>query len=314
MKILDCTLRDGGHAVKFDWPLLMVRQYYKLMSEVGVDIIELGYWGQTDKTTNMFYNLDMSKAELVIPEGCDGSENTCSIMVDYHHCSHTFCDYPQKGNGLIDLIRVCVRKQDIQEAIPWINRLKEYTGLEVSCNVFNISNYTLEEIDGLPEALTGLQSNYLYFADTHGALSLWDMHNEWNLGLLRSLAMIDHYTIGLHFHDHLGEAKKNFSMADMYFASIADSTLFGLGKGAGNLKTEHVIDKAHLPKVMEFIERWQDKLTRPFNPYYAISASNSVCEAYAVEAQQRRMGLTEFDAWCKERTQRERDVFDKALL
>ena len=58
--IIDVTLRDGGHAVKFDWPMKLAQGYYDLMSKTkAVKFVELGYWGQTAKSTNTFYNLNM---------------------------------------------------------------------------------------------------------------------------------------------------------------------------------------------------------------------------------------------------------------
>ena len=55
MKIIDVTLRDGGHAVKFNWSLKLAQDLYSLMSSVkNVKYVELGYWKQKAKSLNKY--------------------------------------------------------------------------------------------------------------------------------------------------------------------------------------------------------------------------------------------------------------------
>ena len=55
MQIVDVTLRDGGFAVDFDWPIEFARNYYKMLSKISkISYIELGYWKQTKITRNRF--------------------------------------------------------------------------------------------------------------------------------------------------------------------------------------------------------------------------------------------------------------------
>ena len=57
MKLVDVTLRDGGFTCDFNWPMEFAQEYYELLSELDVDLIELGYWKQTAKSKNRFFNL-----------------------------------------------------------------------------------------------------------------------------------------------------------------------------------------------------------------------------------------------------------------
>ena len=43
MKILDCTLRDGGYYTNWDFNKSLVEQYLKAMEILPVDYVELGY-------------------------------------------------------------------------------------------------------------------------------------------------------------------------------------------------------------------------------------------------------------------------------
>ena len=62
MQILDVTLRDGGFAVDFNWPIEFARVYYDTLSKMPeISYIELGYWKQTKISRNTFYNLNFNK-------------------------------------------------------------------------------------------------------------------------------------------------------------------------------------------------------------------------------------------------------------
>ena len=85
MNIIDVTLRDGGHAVEFNWPIELARNYYSLMCQIPeVKYIELGYWKQTAKSKNPFYALNMDIVnEITSIKGL----NNVSVMIDYLYWS-----------------------------------------------------------------------------------------------------------------------------------------------------------------------------------------------------------------------------------
>ena len=64
MQIIDVTLRDGGHVREFNWPIKFAQDHYKSLCKIpNIKYIELGYWKQTSKSKNTFYNLDFKKVE-----------------------------------------------------------------------------------------------------------------------------------------------------------------------------------------------------------------------------------------------------------
>ena len=63
IKILDCTLRDGGFQNNFNWKDNFVNEYIDLTNNLPLDYIELGYWKQKNKSENKFYNLNLKKLE-----------------------------------------------------------------------------------------------------------------------------------------------------------------------------------------------------------------------------------------------------------
>ena len=64
MQIIDVTLRDGGHVREFNWPIKFAQDHYKSLCNIPeIKFIELGYWKQTSKSKNPFYNLNFEKVK-----------------------------------------------------------------------------------------------------------------------------------------------------------------------------------------------------------------------------------------------------------
>ena len=98
MQIVDVTLRDGGFTCDFDWPMGLAKEYYNLVTGFDIACMELGYWKQSSKSQNKFFNLDMDTVREVT--GGRGKNNVC-VMIDYHYCSNNLTDYPTNNQNEI---------------------------------------------------------------------------------------------------------------------------------------------------------------------------------------------------------------------
>lgn len=295
IEIIDVTLRDGGHAVDFNWPLEFARDYYKTVSKLHqVGTLELGYWGQTSKTTNTFYNLDYEKV-------CDVTEkaglNNVSIMIDYHYCSHNMSDYPTRDQSEISMIRMCARKEDMNEAILFGKELNQYTKLNVSFNIFNASNYSFEELVELSTKIKNWPFDYVYFADTHGDLDLTKDFSRFE----HFFNVCHHYSkkTGFHLHDHSGMAMVNYREILKKPVDSTDTSVRGMGKGSGNLKLEYVLEKSDIADLAKLILKYNDLLNIKPTPYELITSKYALTDNYAKEASERRMDIHKFESLCK---------------
>lgn len=311
MNLIDVTLRDGGHAIKWDWPLPFAQDYYKTISSIKeVNYIEMGYWKQTKKSLNPHYNLDLEYLNKVV----NGSEkrNVC-IMVDYHYCSHKIIDYPkideQKNIGMI---RMCARKQDYDNALQFILKIKETTGLKTSLNIFNISNYSDDEIIGVSKFLKKYELDYVTFADTHGTLDLLEKEHVFT----EATKILNDGGIktGMHLHDHSGKAYLNFRMLKKIGFESTDASSNGMGKGIGNLRLEHVLSRKELPKLIELISRNRIALTMKEIPHALLTARYSIVDYYGYNAKKMGITLTEFEKFCKTVSGIDKDVYNHELL
>ena len=310
MDLIDVTLRDGGHAVDFNWPIEIVKEYYNLISSIDdVTYIEMGYWKQTAKSTNVFYNLNMDHMFEILGEN---PPKKTSIMIDYHYCNKNLDEYPNVNQNIIGMIRVCSRKSDIDKALPFVESLKDKTGLKVSLNVFNASNYSKEEIELIAKKVSNYNLDYVYFADTHGSLD-FEIDGKRFQDAVKSLTDMN-INVGMHLHDHRGKAYSNFKMLKEIGFTGFDASTRGMGKGVGNLKLENVIRDNHLVKIMKFALKYEKMFTMRESPYGVITAKNSVTDYYGYHAEKKNISLKEFDDICKNISGVDKDVFNINLL
>lgn len=311
MKLIDVTLRDGGHAIKWDWPLHFAKEYYQTVSKIDeIDFIELGYWKQTRKSNNPHYNLNLDYVKDVV--GDSKKRNVC-IMIDYHYCSHDISDYPTiDSQDNIGMIRMCSRKQDYNESLKFMLEIKNKTGLTTSLNIFNISNYTDEEILGVSKLLSKHDLDYVTFADTHGTLDL-----EKRFPVFKEATKILNGTgikTGMHLHDHSGKAYFNYRLLEKIGFESTDASSNGMGKGIGNLRLEHVLNKQNLTILVDTINRNLEILTMKEVPHALVTARHSIVDYYGYNAHKLEIGLFEFEKFCRTVKGIDKDVYNHELL
>jgi len=311
MNLIDVTLRDGGHAIKWDWPLKFAQEYYQAVSKIDeINYIEVGYWKQTKKSNNPHYNLNLDYINELVG---DSKKRNVGIMVDYHYCSHNIRDYPsieQQDN--VGLIRMCARKQDYNDALKFLLEIKNKSGLLTSLNVFNISNYTDAEILEASRFLKNYDLDYVTFADTHGTLDLQDKFEVFReaVNILNDSGI----KAGMHLHDHSGKAYFNYRLLRKIGFESTDASSNGMGKGVGNLRMEHVLNKENLAVVAEIVNENRKILTMKEIPHALVTARYSIVDYYGYNAEKLNISLKDFEAFCKTVAGVDKDVYNHSLL
>lgn len=249
MKIVDVTLRDGGFVCDFDWELEFAQQHVQLMEDLDVHIIELGYWKQTAKSAGRFYNMSEETVDKLTQASSE--KTSFSVMIDFHYCSKSLSDYPRINQSKIDWIRITSRVEDFDEALKFANQLKLHTGLNISFQIINISNYSKASLDKITAALKTSELDVVGFADSHGNLNYLKDRGK-ILACLEDLKYHGKQT-GLHLHDHTGRAVSNYWQALQDDYDFMDCSVGGLGKGAGNLRMEYIIKNEALPELLQHV-------------------------------------------------------------
>ncbi len=237
MKTLDCTIRDGGYINKWRFDDTLVRDCYNSLSEAGIDYVEIGFNNNFEIYNNnlcgkwRYVNEELVRS--VIPE----KRAKIALMADYGKAD--IDNFIDKKDSLVDLVRVAFHRKDIDGALKYCHQLKE-KGYEVSANAMATVHYTDEELNRLCRLVTEYQIDYLYIADSYGSLTptiLKTIHSK----IMLQFSAIDptfDYKLGFHAHNNMQNSLANAIYAETHGFDIIDSTIYGMGRGAGNLCTE----------------------------------------------------------------------------
>ena len=310
MRIIDVTLRDGGHAKNFDWPLVYARDHYKNVCKIPeIKFIELGYWKQESKSNNIFYNLNFETVKKIT----EGKKlKNVSIMIDYHYCSKKLSDYPRFNQKEIGMIRICARKEDIPKALEFAEILKKYTKINVSFNVFNSTNYSEVELIKTCKLVAKYNLDYVYFADTHGDMDLEKVFLRFKKAI--SILNKSGIKVGMHLHDHSGKAYFNYRQLKKYKIDMCDASLRGMGKGYGNLKLEYIVKSNYLFFLADLIKRYESLLTMPQNIYTLITSFYKISDNYASEAKKLNISIIKFINICLKIKSKYKDNYNSKFL
>lgn len=231
MKILDCTLRDGGYYTNWDFEPELVQAYLSIVNTLPIDYIELGY-RQPAKGEYMgeYAYLPLSTIMQCKQHASDKKLAVMLNLKDVDEQSASALVVPLAQH--VALIRLATAPTDIEKAARVAAAIKQY-GLKVSINVMYMSTWS-----DIPEFWLNLPklngvADVFCMVDSYGAV----YPNEMKSIVSRVKQQLP-MPIGFHGHDNLSLAFANTLAAIDAGCEIVDATVMGMGRGAGNLKTE----------------------------------------------------------------------------
>jgi 4-hydroxy 2-oxovalerate aldolase len=243
IKVLDCSIRDGGLINKWQFTDDLVRETYVSLSKAGVDYVELGYKASKD----LFDPKQFGKWRFCTDDDTrrviDGVENGAklSCMVDIGRVEEK--DLAPKEQSPYDMIRVACYVKDVDKAIALSDMILN-KGYESTVNIMAVSTNLEREID---EALNDLSKSTVpavYVVDSYGA-----MYSEDVTYLVKKyLNALPGKTIGIHTHNNRQLGFANTVQAIVDGANMLDASVFGIGRGPGNCCLELLIGFLQNPK------------------------------------------------------------------
>lgn len=282
IKILDCTLRDGGYINNFEFGKKAIADIINKLSLASVEIIECGFLKShaIDENCSLYSSVDAIKDVIKIKK-----INTMYVaMIQYGEISNEDI-IPYNGTS-IDGIRLTFHEHEIDEAFILGRQLME-KGYKVFIQPVGTATYTDEALLNLIHRVNKMKPFAFYLVDTLGALYKNDT--------LRLFYLIDHnldqqIMVGFHSHNNL---QLSFSNAQelMLLNSprkiIIDTSVFGMGRGAGNLCTElltqyinqNIGHKYDVLPILEILDEYINPIYLKYNwgysvPYYLAAINN----------------------------------------
>lgn len=246
IKVLDCTIRDGGLVNNSQFPDEFVRAVYLTLAEAGIDYMEIGYKGDRKIYSPSEYGAWKHCQEEDIRRiiGENPTEMKLSAMADAERTNYHE-DFLPKENSVLDMIRVATYIHQMPTALDMIKAAHD-KGYETTLNLMAVSVVNDHELDEALELLSASEVNVLYLVDSFGSL-----YSEEIQDLTRKYLRVAEASgkrVGIHTHNNQQLAYANTIEALILGASYLDSTIAGLGRGAGNCSTELLLGFLKNPK------------------------------------------------------------------
>ena len=281
LKLLDCTLRDGGFVNDWKFGKLSIRSLVSRLDTAGIDIIEVGFLDDSvtyDEDRSLFPNIQSIAKTLgkSLPK-----QSELVAMIDLGHFSKEL--FISQKDSVINGIRLIFQKEFIKKAINFANQIKNY-GYKLFLNPVSLTSYSDMEILELVMEINRIKPEAISIVDTYGLMFRNDIK--------RYIYLIDgnldsDIALGYHSHNNVQMANANcIEIINMNLRRniIIDTSILGMGKSAGNACTELIaayldknnIKQVDLDQVLEYaytdIMRFQGNQEWGYNIEFLISA------------------------------------------
>lgn len=286
MKILDCTIRDGGYYTNWDFSKETIKTYLGSFNRLPIDFIEVGYRNpDLLRYFGEYFFLPPHTMEFIKRHS---NKSIAIILNEKDVRANMLQDLLGPYQGFVDLVRVAVDPKNYSRALCLAKDIKKM-GYDVAFNVMYMSKWNEH-----PEMMQHLNElggvvDYFYMVDSFGGVFPDDVRET-----IKSVRARTNVKIGFHGHNNLEMALANTLVAIDEGVDIVDATITGMGRGAGNLKTELLltalnglngldVDFNALSDITAEFEKLQDLYKWGTSLPYMVSGSKSLPQKQVME-------------------------------
>lgn len=317
IEILDCTLRDGGYVNNWNFSANDIKGISKHLNIGNIEKIELGYITGKERERGTLFNSLSRVSEIEIPN------YKKILMINYGELEEE--NIPENKEKIFG-IRVVFRKDDMKKALEYSLNLK-IKGYNIFLQPMQTISYKDNELLELIEKANEINPYALYIVDSFGEMRKED--------LLRVVSIYSHnlkknIKIGFHSHNNLQLSFAlgiEFLNCNMEQGKIIDSSIYGMGRGAGNLNTELIAE--YMNKYFEkhykienflnimdlYLEKIYQKEKWGYNLGHFISAKLGCHPNYASYLLEKRsIAIETIKKILKDIPDNEKNIFNKSLI
>lgn len=235
IQILDCTLRDGGYINDWKFGRKAIRSILDKLELAHIDIIECGFLTGMVRDAECSLFPSAAAIEELLPKRDRGSMFVAMIAIGEKELHPSKLE-PYHGKG-IEGVRLTFHKEEISRAVSWAEILME-KGYKVFMQPVGTVFYSDMELLQLVERMNALAPYAFYIVDTLGSMYRNDVSHRF---YLIDKNMKPEIHLGFHGHNNLQLAFSNAQVLGKIQTKrtlILDASVYGMGRGAGNLPTE----------------------------------------------------------------------------
>lgn len=289
LKLLDCTLRDGGYVNDWKWGYHNAREIIRFLTKAKVDFVEVGFLRNVDE-----YNKDITVCNTIeelnqlLPEKTGNTMYSAMAMRSNYNIEKLT---PYSGKG-IEMIRITAHDYDIEEGMDFAKEVKA-KGYKLSINPINIMGYSDEKILWIINQVNNIQPYQFSIVDTFGSMKRRDLD--------RIVSLVDNnldksIRVALHLHENMAMScclAQNFIDKHLNRPVAIDGSLMGMGRIPGNLPIELIadycndyVDKTYdidylMDAIQEYIAPIKGESNWGYTPAYFLSARYNLHRNYA---------------------------------
>lgn len=289
IKLLDCTLRDGGYINNWKWGYGSAKDIINFLVKSGVDVIEVGFLRNVEK-----YDADVAVCNKIeelnrlLPSDTQATMFSAMAMRSNYDVSKLA---PYDGTG-IEMIRITAHEYDIVDGMDFAKEVKS-RGYKLSINPINIMGYSDERILWILEQVNTIHPYQFSIVDTFGSMKRRDFD--------RIVSLVDNnldrdIRVALHLHENMSLScylAQSFIDKHLNRPIAVDGSLMGIGRIPGNLPIELIADYLNeyadkvydidymMDAIQDYIAPLKGESGWGYTPTYFLSARFNLHRSYA---------------------------------
>ena len=267
INVLDCTLRDGGYCNQWRFGQENIGKIVKSLFDANVEIIECGFLTnkiQYDKDVTKFRKIEEAE-EILAKTGIVPHQKQIVLMVNYGE--YDFTELPSRQEDyLICGIRLAFHKKNKKEALRQSLEIQE-KGYDLYLQPMVSLSYTDAEFIELIGMANDIKPHAFYIVDSFGTMKRTELTR---LFCEAENNLAEDIFLGFHSHNNMQMAFPNAQkFLDMHSKHdlIVDASVYGMGRGAGNLNTELLLgylndsfeERYNIKPLVKIIDRVLDR-------------------------------------------------------
>lgn len=234
VKVLDCTLRDGGYVNNWEFGRENIHKICGRLEQTNVDIIELGFMRDVvyDSEKALFRTIEQANGII------DGQKDNVIYSALIEMANYYPLDLLKKRSpGDLELLRYSFWLRCIDDAYEYAARIRE-KGYLLGVQPTRVEQYSDEQFAAMCRRFSTLDPLAIYIVDTFGLLTKEQLIHY---ARIADENVSKGIYIGYHSHNNMQQAFSNaiaFIELGLKHDIIVDASIFGMGRGAGNLNLE----------------------------------------------------------------------------
>ena len=257
-KLLDCTLRDGGYVNNWNFGLDNIKTVITGLQNARIDYIETGFLVDKKITKNQSLFNKIDEINTILPQNCD--KNRFFAMISYG--KFDINRLPEYYDNLISGIRFIFKKQNLKNALKTCREIKS-KGYRLFINPTFINQYEKEELIELIRQINQIHPAGFTIVDSTGGLN---EKASAEIFCLSDKYLDKDICIGFHSHNNLNLSLENAKVLNSVNTEreiILDCSISGIGRGAGNLSTQEIIQYINSNYNIKPVQELADKIILP---------------------------------------------------